>query len=159
MVQRNNVVLQDVIGDVLIDGHGLLRRDGVRILPSQPEEPLIVRGDGDRLRQAIIIALDNAVKLAPPGTAVEVELKRVGSRAVIEVRDDGPGFTEEELGSAFTRFYRGKPSRARTGRGLGLGLSIAKWIVDQHDGTIRIESAPNGGATVAISVPLARVAA
>ena len=153
MVQRNDVLLQDVLGDVLIDGHGLLRRDGVRILPSQPQEPLIVRGDCDRLRQAIVIALDNAVKLAPQGTAVEVELRRVEDRAVIEVRDEGPGFSQEDLSCAFTRFYRGKPTRA--GDGLGLGLSIAKWIVEQHRGTIRIGEARNGGARVEISVPLA----
>ncbi len=159
MVRKNDVVLQEVIADILLDGRGLLGRKDVTILPHQPSEPLIVRGDGDRLRQAVLIALDNAIKLAPPGTTVQVGLAREAQHAVIRVRDEGLGFTEEELGSAFTRFYSGKPSRGRSGRGLGLGLSIAKWIVDQHDGTIRIDSRPDGGATVEIAMPLVEAAA
>lgn len=158
-VEFDDVVLQEVIADVLIDGEGLSHREDIRIAPNQPAKPVIVRGDGERLRQAVMIALDNAIKIAPAGTTVSVDLYRDGARGVIRVRDEGPGFTEEELGSAFTRFYRGRPSRGRTGRGLGLGLSIAKWILDQHAGTIRIDSVPDGGATVEISLPVVEEAA
>ena len=155
MVNRSRVVLQDIVGDVLLDGGSLSMRPGVRIRPRQPEEPVEVRGDPDRLRQAVMIALDNAVRLAPEGTTVTVELARSSDHAHIRVHDQGPGFTGDELGSAFTRFYSARPSRPRSGRGLGLGLSIAKWIVDQHDGTIRIDSAPGRGAVVEITMPLA----
>lgn len=154
-IERGPVVLQEVIADVLLDGQGLSRREGVRILPHQSAEPIRVRGDGDRLRQAVLIALDNAIKHAPPGTSVSLDLRREEERAVVRVRDRGPGFTEEDLASAFSRFYRGASSRTKGGRGLGLGLSIAKWIVDEHDGTIRIDSVPDGGAAVEISIPLA----
>jgi two-component system, OmpR family, sensor kinase len=159
LVRREAVDLQEVLGDVLLDGADMGSKSGVRILPRQPTEPVIVRGDADRLRQAILIALDNAMKLAPAGSTVEIELRRDNDFAVVAVHDDGPGFTEEEIGSAFTRFYRGRPSTGRSGRGLGLGLSIAKWIVDQHDGMIRIVNARDVGATVEIEVPLAAVAA
>jgi two-component system, OmpR family, sensor kinase len=159
LVRREAVDLQEVLGDVLLDGADMGSKSGVRILPRQPTEPVIVRGDADRLRQAILIALDNAMKLAPAGSTVEIELRRDNDCAVVAVHDDGPGFTEEEIGSAFTRFYRGRPSPGRSGRGLGLGLSIAKWIVDQHDGMIRIVNARDVGATVEIEVPLAAVAA
>ena len=155
MVNRSRVVLQDIVGDVLLDGGSLSMRPGVRIRPRQPEEPVEVRGDPDRLRQAVMIALDNAVRLAPEGTTVTVELARSSDHAHIRVHDQGPGFTGDELGSAFTRFYSARPSRPRSGRGLGLGLSIAKWIVDQHDGTIRIDSAQGRGAVVEITMPLA----
>jgi signal transduction histidine kinase len=154
MVRSTDVILQDVVGDVLIDGQNLPRRDGVRIRPSQPEKPVLVRGDPDRLRQAILIALDNAIRLAPEGTTVDLEVVEADEQGIVRVRDQGPGFTGEELGSAFTRFYSANPSQPRSGRGLGLGLSIAKWIVEQHNGAIRIDSAPQQGATVEISVPL-----
>lgn len=159
LVRRNEVILQDVIGDVLIDGQNLPKRDGVRIKPSQPEEPVMVLGDPDRLRQAILIALDNAIRLAPAGTTVELEVVFASEQGVVRIRDRGPGFTSEELGSAFTRFYSARPTRPRSGRGLGLGLSIAKWIVEQHNGAIRIDSAPDMGATVEISFPLLTKAA
>lgn len=154
MVRAIDVVLQDVIGDVLIDGQNLPKREGVRIRPRQPERPVMVWGDPDRLRQAILIALDNAVRLAPEGTTVGLEVLEVNQNGIVRVRDEGPGFTSEELGSAFTRFYSAHPSRPRSGRGLGLGLSIAKWIIEQHKGAIRIDSAPHQGATIEISIPL-----
>ena len=156
MVNRTRVVLQDIVGDVLLDGQNMAMRPGVRIRPSQPSEPVEVRGDPDRLRQAVLIALDNAIRLAPADTTVSLELAQSQDHAHIRVRDQGPGFTGDELGSAFTRFYSARPSRPRSGRGLGLGLSIAKWIVDQHDGAIRIDSAPGRGAVVEITMPLAR---
>ena len=67
MVNRTRVVLQDIVGDVLLDGQNMAMRPGVRIRPSQPSEPVEVRGDPDRLRQAVLIALDNAIRLAPAG--------------------------------------------------------------------------------------------
>lgn len=159
MVAQDEIVLQDVVDSVLLDSKGLSRRADIDIRPSRPSGPLIVTGDSDRLHQAVLIVLDNAVKFAPRGSQVDVDLEAQADRAVIRVSDDGPGLTKEELGCAFTRFYRGQASRPRSGRGLGLGLSIAKWIIDQHGGDIFIESDPEGGARVEISIPLARVAA
>lgn len=149
------VVLQDVLGDVLLDSQGLPRRSEVAIRPYQPEAPIVVLGDPDRLRQVLTIALDNALKLAPSGTTVDVEIAREGENAMMRVRDEGPGFSEDEIASAFTRFYRGEVARARTGRGMGLGLSIAKWIVERHGGTIRIAGRSGPGALVEVALPLA----
>src|SRR5690606_36439474 len=73
-VERVPVVLQDVIADVLLDSQGLARREGVTISPRQPAEPVVVHGDASRLRQAIMIPLDNALKVAPPGTPVRLVL-------------------------------------------------------------------------------------
>ena len=153
MVNRSRIVLQDIVGDVLMDGQNMAMRPGVRIGPSQPSEPVEMRGDPDRLSQAVLIAPDNVIRLAPADTTVSLELAQSESHA--HVRDQGPGFTSDELGSAFTRFYGARPSRPRSGRGLWLGLSITKWIVDQHDGAIRIDSAPGRGAVVEITMPLA----
>jgi signal transduction histidine kinase len=65
MIERTDVVLQEIIGDVLIDGQNLRRRKDVRLRPTQPEAPVVVFGDPDRIRQALLIALDNAIRLAP----------------------------------------------------------------------------------------------
>jgi signal transduction histidine kinase len=102
----------------------------------------------------VLIALDNAVKFAPAGTIVVLELEADDGHAAIRVTDQGPGFTPEQVEGAFTRFYRG-----RAGHSTGLGLAIAKWIVDRHAGTITIASAPDRGATVAIAMPLLDAAA
>lgn len=158
-VERQPVVLQDVVAEVLMDSQGLPRREGVTLSPRQPAEPVVVRGDADRLRQAVLIALDNALKVAPAGSAVAVELRAAGPGASILVRDRGPGFTPEEAGRAFARFFRGSPARGRSGRGAGLGLSIARWIVEQHGGAISIDSHPGEGATVRIDLPLLEAAA
>lgn len=146
--------LQDVIADVLLDSEQLSRRSRISISARQPEEPVLINGDAQRLRQAVLIGLDNAIKHAPERSIVDVELTRDKAQAHITIRDQGPGFREEELNNAFKRFYRGSESSGRTRGGLGLGLSIAKWITDQHQGTIGIENAVDKGAVIRISLPL-----
>lgn len=154
-VERKDVDLQEILADVLLDSQGLSRRAGVTISPRQTSEPVVVQGDADRLRQAVLIPLDNAIRLAPEGTSVRLELATEGGRARVTVADEGPGFTPEEAERAFVRFYRGGQGRGRSGRGMGLGLSIARWIVEQHDGTIAIDSESGKGAAVHIELPLA----
>lgn len=154
-VDRRPVDLQEVMADVLLDSQGLSRRAGVTISPRQAAGPVIVTGDAGRLRQAIMIPLDNAIRLAPADSAVRLELTAEEGRAVVTIADQGPGFTPEEAERAFVRFFRGDQGRGRSGRGLGLGLSIARWIVDRHDGTIAIDSQPGQGAVVRIDLPLA----
>lgn len=83
-----------------------------------------------------------------------MDLTQRGDRARITVRDQGPGFSADEAASAFTRFYQGRASRGRSGRGAGLGLSIARWIMGQHGGTIAVVSAPGEGAAIEIGLPL-----
>lgn len=118
----------------------------------------MVEGDAGRLRQAILIPLDNAIRLAPAGTTVRLELAAGGGTATVTVSDEGPGFTPEEAERAFVRFFRGGRSRGRSGRGTGLGLAIARWIVDQHGGSIGIDSRPGQGARVRIDLPTAGMA-
>ena len=88
-----------------------------------------------------------------PGTPVEVRLRRSGDEAVIEVADRGPGLTAEEAGHVFERFYRGDPSRSRSGGGTGLGLSIASALIEAHGGRIEVSSTPGEGATFTTTLP------
>lgn len=158
-VEIRLVKLQDVIADVLLDSEQLSRRGRISISAWQPETPVFVNGDEQRLRQAILIALDNAIAHAPERSTVEIELTSTADTARVVIRDQGQGFRETELTGAFERFYRGSVSRDRSVRGLGLGLPIAKWIADQHRGAIEIANAADRGAVIRIILPLASTTA
>lgn len=114
-------------------------------------------GDRDRLKQVLLNVTANAIQYTPPGGEVVLSLSRIGEQARIIVRDTGPGIAEEDLPYIFERFYRAEKSRTRgRGGGFGLGLSIAQWIVENHEGTIKVESEPGRGTTFAIWLPLMR---
>jgi signal transduction histidine kinase len=120
-------------------------------------QPAMVMGDRDRLKQLLLILLDNALKYTPSGGAVTVELIASGKVAELRVRDTGVGIDSEDLPKLFDRFYRADKARARDPGGTGLGLSIARWIVEQHRGAIRLESAPGRGTTAVVTLPLSAV--
>ncbi|GAB4212279.1 MAG: hypothetical protein OHK0022_47920 [Roseiflexaceae bacterium] len=123
-------------------------------LSLEPFEPLQVAGDADRLRQLVLILLDNALKYTPVGGSVVLGLCEQEGQASIVVRDTGMGIAAADLPLVFERFYRADPVRSRNPSGTGLGLSIARWIVTQHGGTIALESAPGQGTTVTVRLPL-----
>jgi signal transduction histidine kinase len=118
------------------------------------DRPLeVAAGDPDRLQQVVSNLLSNAVKFTPGGGEVEVSLKRDGSEARITVRDSGDGISAAFLPYVFERFRQGE-GRGQSG-GLGLGLAIARHIVEQHGGTIRAESRGEGqGTKFTVNLPL-----
>jgi two-component system, OmpR family, sensor kinase len=122
-------------------------------LTLDPFEPAQVIGDADRLKQLVLILLDNAIKYTPPDGGVTVGLRRIDACAEIVVRDTGVGIAEADLPHVFDRFYRADPARSRDPGGTGLGLSIARWIVEQHGGTIEVASAPGRGTLVRTRLP------
>lgn len=152
-IEKQRINMQDVLADTLLDSQELSRRKDIAIRPHQPTEPVVVQGDAERLRQAILIPLDNAVRIAPPGSVVHVDLTCEEDRAVVRVSDHGPGFFVEETEHAFSRFWRGPVRSGKSARGSGLGLAIARWIMEQHGGTISIENHSQGGATVRLDMP------
>jgi two-component system OmpR family sensor kinase len=112
-----------------------------------------IAGDEDAIRQLIWILLDNALRHAR--SRVTVTLSTEGEWARLTVADDGPGIDASEREKVFERFYRS--DRARAGHGAGLGLSIARWIVDQHHGRILAgQGHESGGAAMYVDLPLAR---
>lgn len=149
------LVLQEILSDALLDSQTLARRKGIVLAPQQPFDPVVVHGDAERLRQAVLIVLDNAIKFAPEQSTVAISLNSTDCSATLTITDSGPGFSQGDADRAFVRFYRGEAGRGGLGRGAGLGLPIAKWIIDGHDGTIGIKSAAQNGATVIITLPLA----
>ena len=140
------------VGDIAADGAGALAKAaearGVRLFLDP--EPAIVSGDSARLRQLIVILVDNAVRHSPRGGAVRVRVRNDAPEAVIEVEDDGPGIRPEDMPRVFERFWRA-PGAA--GGGTGLGLAIAKSIVDLHEGRITVTNRPEGGARFSVRLP------
>ncbi len=117
-----------------------------------PDEPVTVRGDGDRLHQVVTNLLSNARHHTPAETTVTVRARSQGSGARLEVHDDGPGLPEDIVAEAFDRFTRGDSSRTRASGGSGLGLSLVSAISAAHGGTARVESRP-GATTFTVDLP------
>ncbi|MEN8172945.1 MAG: HAMP domain-containing sensor histidine kinase [Chloroflexota bacterium] len=119
-------------------------------------DQVLVCGDRDRLKQVLLNLIGNALKYTPPGGEVVVSLAKVDQRSQLIISDTGPGIPPEDLPHIFDRFYRAEKSRTRThdGKGFGLGLSIAYWIVKQHGGMIEVESIVGSGTKFCVWLPL-----
>jgi len=114
-----------------------------------------VNGDRDRLKQVLLNLVGNAIQYTPEDGDVFLALARIGDQARIICHDTGPGIPPSDLPHIFDRFYRAEESRTRSGStGFGLGLSIAKWIVEHHNGRIDVDSKEGMGTTFAIWLPL-----
>lgn len=110
----------------------------------------VLRGDRDRLEQALGNFVDNAVKYTPPGGQVELGVEVHGDEVHLVVEDTGPGIPPEHLPRVFERFYRADPSRSRAEGGTGLGLAIAKHVALAHGGRVEADNRPEGGARFAV---------
>ena len=115
---------------------------------------LFVMGDEAALRRVVDILLDNAFKYTPAPGSVHLSLVLKNESAVITVQDSGAGIAEEDRSKIFERFYRVDKARSREQGGVGLGLSIAQWIVAQHQGSIEAGSHAGSGATFRVELPL-----
>lgn len=120
----------------------------------QEVDQVQVLGDADRLKQLILNLIDNAVKYTPAGGDVYVGLTKNGGNSELIVRDTGIGIPEEDIPFIFDRFYRVDKARTRAHGGSGLGLSIARWIVDVHGGDIEVTSKVGEGTTFTVRLPL-----
>jgi two-component system OmpR family sensor kinase len=120
-------------------------------------DQVLVCGDNDRLKQVMVNLIGNAIKYTPKGGEILVGLGKVENQARLTVSDDGPGVPVEDLPHIFERFYRGEKSRTRSkdGKGFGLGLSIAYWIVRNHGGQIDVSLREPHGTTFCVWLPLA----
>jgi heavy metal sensor kinase len=117
--------------------------------------PVRIRGDSTLLAQVVSNLVENAVRHNRPGGHVDVSLQRHNGSAVLHVDDDGPGIPLEALPHLFDRFYRVDEARSRERGGFGLGLAIARWIVEAHGGAIRAENRPESGTSFQVTLPVA----
>jgi signal transduction histidine kinase len=114
-------------------------------------------GDRERLHQLLVILLDNAFKYTPKGGRVVVSGSKADKNILLSVQDTGCGIQSENLPHIFDRFFREDKARSRDKGGIGLGLSIAKWIVDMHAGKITAQSEPGSGTTFKLSIPIGKL--
>jgi signal transduction histidine kinase len=125
-----------------------------RAVAIRRKDTVSVRGDAELLRQAAENVVRNAVRFAPEGTDVEIELEQVAPRSVeLRVRDHGPGVPESALAEIFRPFTRVESARDRASGGAGLGLAIAERAVRLHGGTVSAANAVGGGLLVTIRLP------
>jgi two-component system, OmpR family, sensor kinase len=159
-LQQKPVDLQLIAHDAVVDTQASARSRVISLtgLDGGPAAPAPVLGDEAKLRQVVGNLVGNALRYTPDGSPVELA---VGVRAmddgqpcsVIEVRDHGPGISEEDTSKVFERFYRADTSRTRETGGSGLGLAIVAAIVGSHGGSVRVEDTAGGGATLVVSLP------
>ncbi len=136
------------------EGRVLADAKEIHLLLDVPSEPVLVWGDAQALRRLFLILIDNAVKFTPLGGEVRVSVSVNGGEAVARVADTGPGIAPEDLPRVFERFYRADKARSRRQEGVGLGLSIAQWIVQEHGGSIHASSDLGEGAEFRFALPL-----
>jgi two-component system, OmpR family, sensor kinase len=119
----------------------------------QPPPEVAVVANADNLKQILLILLDNALKYTPSGGTITLTTSATDRQVAIHVGDTGVGIAPDVVPHIFTRFYRADTSR--TGDSAGLGLAIAKSLVEAHQGTITVESQPGQGSTFTVTLPRA----
>ena len=146
------VRLDELLGELVDDCSIEASARGSR-LTMDPAQPVTVEGDPELLRRAAENVIRNAIRYAPPGTAVEVRLARINGAARVSVRDYGPGVPEDSVERIFNAFYRVETGRDRASGGVGLGLSIARRAVELHRGRIAARNT-HPGLMIEIELPV-----
>jgi len=119
---------------------------------------LKVEADAERIHQVLFNLVDNAVRFTPPGGEIRVTARPDGGRVQVSVTDTGVGISPEHLPRVFERFYRVDPARSRDDGGTGIGLAIARSIVEAHGGRIVAKSAPGHGSAFTFDLPAVEAA-
>jgi heavy metal sensor kinase len=156
VLARETVDLTSLVGEVVDMFDPIAEEAGVSLTAEDPG-PLLLTGDPSRLRQLATNLLDNALRFTARGGSVSLRVERDAQRATLRVRDTGQGIPAEHLLHVFERFYQADAARALGG--CGLGLSICRWIVKAHGGSIGVTSAEGKGTVFTVELPLAEGAA
>lgn len=152
-IEMQKVDLREITADAVRSGERLARPKGVTLRLDVSGQDFAIQGDYSRLRQMLLIILDNAVKFSPSSAEVSIRLERLADQIRLSVRDHGSGISAEEMPYLFERFHKQRSEANKTGT--GLGLSIAKQIADRHGITIEVASEPGQGSDFVFSLPIA----
>jgi len=152
VMEKAEVELQPIVEEVARNAVHLPRKADFRVGDLSPLEGVKVLGNADYLRQLLFIFIENAFKYTPEGY-VKLEAKREAGQVGLIIADTGIGMSGDEVPHIFERFYRADVSRGRTS-GTGLGLAIAKWILDEHRGSVEVRTREGGGTTFTIWLPV-----
>jgi len=152
---RADLRLDEVVGAAAQEGRMLAEPREVTVAMTLRDEGCHIEADFRRLKQALMIGLDNAIKHSAPGGEVGIETALTDGHAHINILDQGSGVAAEDQPRVFERFYRGKGEAGSLSEGLGIGLAIAKEIIERHGGSIALTNRSGGGAMLAMTLPLA----
>ncbi|KYZ75365.1 histidine kinase [Anaerosporomusa subterranea] len=146
-----NFTLREILELVIEQFQPIAEMKAILIKLMMPSD-VCLTADRERIHQLCIIILDNAIKYTTSGT-VEISCFQKSNNVILTVCDTGCGIPEDDLPHIFDRFYRGDKARNRESGGTGLGLAIAKWIVEAHDGKIRVDSEFGIGTKIQVTLP------
>ncbi len=155
-LHREPVRLRPLVARVLSEIDVTRQRHDVELAQEVPEDLPPVFADAERVHQVLFNLLDNAVRFTPAGGRISVSASGHNGSVDVAVRDTGPGIAPEHLPRVFERFYRVDTSRSRDEGGTGIGLAIARSVVEAHGGRIWAESEPGKGSTFTFELPVRR---
>jgi signal transduction histidine kinase len=150
-LSMENVDLSALIDEV-VELYDFVAEDKGVTVSVNAARPLYLPGDRSRLRQVIANLVDNAIKYTARGGRVEIQSLQEDHQAVLLVRDTGIGIPPNEMTRIWDRLYRGDKSRSQ--RGLGLGLSLVKAVIQAHRGRVEVSTRSNGGSRFSLYLPL-----
>jgi len=153
VLEMTDFMLDETISKALIPFTPVAKQKNIA-LEARLNSQTTFYGDRRRMEQLVVILVDNALKYMDGSGKVYISLMQYEKGVKLEVSDTGSGMEPEHLAKIFDRFYRVVNNRKQNQDGSGLGLSIAKWIVQEHRGTIRVESKPGVGTTFKIILPI-----
>jgi heavy metal sensor kinase len=148
--------LTQTVRQIAADWQGVMAAHRLKFTESLADRNVWIDGDKSALSRLLNILLDNAVKYTPSGGSIDLILE-ANEKAVITVRDNGIGISDEDRPRIFERFYRADKARSRELGGAGLGLAIAQWIVEQHRGSIMVVSSLGKGSEFVVELPISPV--
>jgi two-component system sensor histidine kinase CiaH len=151
-LEIKQISLDTVLREVTEFFRPLAETSGI-LLESSLDSGVTYLGDAFRIKQLMVILLDNAIKYTPSGGQVTLGLQNWDTSAEITVSDNGEGIAPEYLAKIFERFYRVDKARSQQKEGTGLGLAIADWIIQSHHGQVKVSSSPGEGTTFVINLP------
>ena len=147
--------LDDIVSAAVQEARILAEPREVAIDTAFADDGCHLDADFRRLKQALVIGLDNAIKHSAPGETIRVVTARETDAVSVSILDNGPGIAPDEEARVFDRFFRGRSEDEMQLSGLGIGLSIAKDIVERHGGGVSLGNRPEGGAVLTARLPLA----
>jgi two-component system, OmpR family, sensor histidine kinase CiaH len=150
-----NLLVRDLVDESIKKVSNLASHKNIKLKKQLKEFSLV--GEKQSLTEVLVILLDNAIKYSPKNSTITIKSIKSHNLAMIEITDQGIGIDKADIDHLFDRFYRADKSRTKTDiKGYGLGLSIAREIIDRHSGVIKVKSKVNKGSTFTILLPVKR---
>ncbi|MGG3940117.1 HAMP domain-containing sensor histidine kinase [Peribacillus psychrosaccharolyticus] len=151
-LNKTHFLLNEEVDDIVLQYEDIAEYQGKKIKNNTTEKDILFVGDRERIHQLLVILVDNAMKFTSDGGVIALSCSKTASSVILKVEDNGKGIPEQEIPNIFNRFYQIDTSR-NANQGAGLGLSIAKWIVDIHLGTIKVKSEPGLVTSFEVTLP------